>query len=202
MRIYIEGGGDGNPALKARCRQAFKAFFEKASLGGYLPEVIACGARSKAYERFCDALADGEEVMLLVDSEAPIPEGTFEPWIFLRESKEDQWQRPHRAKDEHCHLMVQCMENWFLVDLEKLEEYLGEGFLVNRLPKGACIESIADAEEHLRKASEKSRKGKYQKGLHSFALLALVDPEKVMSCSPWAKRFIETLRNPGNGVRP
>lgn len=30
-------------------------------------------------------------------------------------------------------------------------------------------------------------------GEHSFKLLALIDPAKVMDVSPWAKRFVEAM---------
>lgn len=32
------------------------------------------------------------------------------------------------------------------------------------------------------------------KGEHSFRLLAMIDPEKVVKASPWAMRFVETLQ--------
>jgi hypothetical protein len=37
-------------------------------------------------------------------------------------------------------------------------------------------------------------KGRYDKGSHSFELLALVDPKKVAGASPHAKRLFDTLR--------
>ena len=32
------------------------------------------------------------------------------------------------------------------------------------------------------------------KGEHSFKLLAMIDPEKVVNASPWARRFVEALQ--------
>ncbi len=165
-----------------------------------MPKVIACGKRSNTFKRFCKAIADGENALLLVDSEKCVPSETTSPWLFLNGNKNDRWICPPRATDEHCHLMVQSMEGWLLADRETLKSFFGEGFRANGLPSNTQIEAISDAAGILAEASTKSRKGKYRKGEHSFALLALVDPEKVMNRSPWAKRFIETLRQSGNGA--
>ena len=39
----------------------------------------------------------------------------------------------------------------------------------------------------------RTRKGRYDKGSHSFEIIAMIDPQKVTDASPYAKRFIETL---------
>jgi hypothetical protein len=52
VTIYVEGGGDHNKHLEARCREGFRKFFEKAGLENRMPAVVACGGRSRAYDRF------------------------------------------------------------------------------------------------------------------------------------------------------
>ena len=71
VKLYVEGGGDTN-ALRTACREGFTSFITKAGLVKR-PRVVACGSRRDAFESFCTAIAVGEEAMLLVDSEAPVP---------------------------------------------------------------------------------------------------------------------------------
>ena len=132
--------------------------------------------------------------MLLVDSEAPVAAGT-EPWRHLKDR--DGWDRPAGADDGHVHLMVQCMEAWFLADRATLAAYFGDGFSENSLPRRTDVEEISkqDLESGLNAATRNSRpKGAYRKGRDSFSILADLDPDKVANASPHAKRFLETLR--------
>ncbi|MEX1368306.1 MAG: hypothetical protein AB1Z98_34565 [Nannocystaceae bacterium] len=43
-------------------------------------------------------------------------------------------------------------------------------------------------------ATRKTRKGSYDKGRHSFELLARVDPGQLERASPWARRFLDHMR--------
>jgi hypothetical protein len=194
VNVYVEGGGESNASLKKACRGGFRVFLRDSGLKGRMPKIIACGKRSEAYKRFCKAVEAGQTAFLLVDSEKFVPDGAS-PWKFLHDSKIDQWSRPLAATDEHCHLMVQCMENWFLADQEALEGFFRNGFQPNRLPRAPNIESISEAEKYLKNATEKSQKGTYSKAKHAFSLLGCINPQKVMAVSPWARRFIETLKN-------
>jgi len=45
----------------------------------------------------------------------------------------------------------------------------------------------------LSRATKETRKGEYRKGKHSFEILALIDPEKVILASPYAKYFLKAL---------
>ena len=135
-RVHVEGGGTGNKALKAECRRAFREFFTKAGFAGRLPRVVPGGGRRETYDDFCTALSDpGNDAftVLLVDSEAPVAEGAG-PWTHLRDRLGDGWNRPRGAADEHAHLMVQCMEAWFLADPGTVSAYFG-----NRFRPGALI---------------------------------------------------------------
>ena len=106
VKVYVEGGGNGRE-LRARCRRGFSSFFEKAGLVGRMPQVIACGSRQSAYEKFRAGLAAANNrgfIVLLVDGEGPVEEG-FGPWLHLR--NRDGWSKPDGATDENAHLMVQ-----------------------------------------------------------------------------------------------
>jgi hypothetical protein len=194
MKLYVEGGGDAH-MLKTACRQGFSKFLKKAGLGGHMPRIVACGSRGNAYDAFCTALSNGDAAMLLVDSKGPIV--TPSPWQHLLNRPGDNWAQPEGVLDDHCHLMVQCMETWFLADQEMLAIFFGQGFNAKSLPRVNVIEDVSKSEVYklLAKATKNCKtKTPYSKGKHSFELLALVDPTKVMSASTWAKRFIEEMK--------
>lgn len=198
--VYAEGGGDSD-SMRAEFRQAFATFFLNTILGNTRrPRVVACGGRDKAFDMFQTAIAQGKNALLLVDSEAivapshqPPPANNWRPWEHLR--IRDGWVRPASATEDDCHLMVWCMESWFLADWKMVERFFGQGFDKSTIPAGT-IESIPKASVYqcLQKATSKCKtKAPYGKGSHSFKLLALIDPNKVMSASPWAKRFVDEL---------
>ena len=194
VTVYVEGGGSVR-ATKKRCRQGFSALFRKAGLSGRMPRIFAAGGRDDAWHDFRTALAGAGEddfIVLLVDSEAPVADGRT-PWVHLGER--DRWRRPDGAAEEHAHLMVQCMESWFLADMDALAAFFGDGFNRGALPRRPDVENVSkgDLARGLRRATRPSSKGEYHKGRHSFEILATVDPERVVAASPHAKRLIHTL---------
>lgn len=195
VKVYVEGGGDSKD-LRTRCRRGFSSFFERATLAGRMPQVIACGGRGTAFDKFRTARRSrraDEFIVLLVDSEDPVAEGSG-TWEHL--AVRDGWDTPPEVGDEHAHLMVQCMEAWFLADREALAAFFGQGFNHNVLPSREEIEEVAknDVLDGLRNATRRSRKGEYGKGSHSFDVLERIDPAKVLAVSPHAKCLIDTLR--------
>lgn len=199
MKLYVEGGGDTN-LLKTACRHGFSEFLKKAGLGDHMPRIVACGSRQNAYDDFCTALCSGKPAMLLVDSEAPVAatQPPWQPWVHLLNRPGDKWAQPDKANNDHCHLMVQCMEAWFLADRQTLQTFFGQGFNVNALPAAANpIEGVAkqDVYQSLTGATSNCKtKAPYGKGEHSFKLLALIDPAKVTAASGWAKRFVDEMK--------
>lgn len=125
----------------------------------------------------------------------------WKPWYHLKNRKNqtgeltDNWDTPQNAKDTDCHLMVEAMETWFLADVDTLKAYYKNDFNEQCLPKNPDIEKIPKAHvfSSLSNATRNTQKGSYNKGNHSFDILALIDPEKVKNRSSWAKRFIELL---------
>jgi hypothetical protein len=196
VKIYVEGGGDRKD-LKVRCRAGFRQFIEKAGLCGRMPRIIACGGRRSAYDDFCTALSiagANEFIVLLVDSEDPVDSGT-DPWVHLNSRQGDGWIKPSGAIQDNAHLMVQCMETWFLADKEALKEFYGQGFIENSLPANPNIEQVhrADVLSGLENASRSTSKGKYNKGNHSILILSRFDPFKVQAASEYADRLIKML---------
>ena len=194
VTVYVEGGGNVRQTKK-RCRQGFSALFRKAGLSGRMPRIFAAGGRADTWHAFRTALGGAREndfIVLLVDSEAPVTDGGT-PWGHLRER--DRWGRPAGATEDSAHLMVQCMESWFLADVDALAAFFGDGFNRAALPRRLDVESISthDLERGLRRATRPSRKGEYHKGRHSFEILAELDPGRVVAASPHAKRLVDTL---------
>lgn len=143
VKLYVEGGGD-TASLRKACREGFAKFLQKAGLEGRMPRVVACGSRANAYDSFCTAVFNGEAAMLLVDSEEPVisdaepgdankPESWL-PWLHLQQRRGDGWNKPPGSNDLQCHLMVQCMESWFLADRDAIKKFFGQGFSENSLP--------------------------------------------------------------------
>jgi hypothetical protein len=194
-KLFVEGGGDHNDALKTECRRAFTALLEKAGFKGRMPRVVACGGRRNAYEQFCTAIRGGEAAILLVDSEAPVVQE--DPWQHVAQRPGDEWDLPAGATKDHLHLMAQCMEAWFLADRRALKEFFGPGFLESALPAAAIVpEDVGklDLYQKLRQATRKTKtKGAYDKGKHAFRLLAMLNPSLVRKAGSWAERFFATL---------
>jgi hypothetical protein len=191
----VEGGGYHKRTLDA-CRQAFAKFFSKICPAGARPRVIAAGDRRAAFDDFCNALTKHPDnlLLLLVDSEDPVPTGST-AWRHLEARTEDAWTRPAIATNEQAHLMVQCMEAWFLADHETLAAYYGHAFLVASLPRQPNVELIAkrDIIGALEHASRLTQKGKYHKTRHGFELLERIDPDRVREASAHASRLFAIL---------
>jgi hypothetical protein len=193
-KLFVEGGGDSK-ALRTECRRGFSELLRKAGLAGRLPRIVPSGSRRTAYGDFCTALDhDKAACFLLVDSEGPVAAGA-DPWTHLQLRPADRWARPAGATNDQCHLMVQCMESWFLADPDTLADFFGPGFAPAALPATADVETVPkpDVLRALEVAARPTRKQGYGKGSHSFKLLALVDPERVSAACPHARRFIDTL---------
>ena len=70
VTLYVEGGGD-SAALSSDCREGFRKFITKAGVQKR-PRIVACGSRQNAYDSDCTAIANRQEAMLLVDTDAPV----------------------------------------------------------------------------------------------------------------------------------
>jgi hypothetical protein len=194
-KLYVEGGGDSK-ALKIECREAFRRLLDKAGLAGRLPRIVASGGRAQALDDFANAFqrrAQDEQCFLLIDSEVPVARDS--PWEFLETQGPPGWVRPRGVADEHCHLMVQCMEAWFLADKSALEAFFGAGFSADRLPANLNVEAVSklDVFSGLDRATRECRR-RYDKGENSFKVLARIDVRRLEVAASWAKRFIDTLR--------
>jgi hypothetical protein len=204
IQLYVEGGGESK-ALRTACREGFRSLLEKAGLRERMPRVTAAGGRRAAYEGFFTALAStssSRRPVLLVDSESAV--FGCSPWDHVKQRSGDGWERPMEAADVDLQLMVQCMETWFLADRRALQTFFGQGFREKALPAATTqIETVpkTDLFTKLKQATGGSEtKGGYDKGRHSFALLATLDPVLIRRGSFWAERFFDTLDRLTGGV--
>ena len=193
VRVYVEGGGDKRGGdLASECRRAFGALFSQFLPTGRKPRIIACGGRNQAYDAFQTAVRQHPQdlVLLLVDSEDAVM-GT--PWAHL--DARDGWRRPHGVSEDHAHLMVRCMEAWFIADREALARYFGSGFKGDRIPKWPDVERVPRERlfEALHDATRECRPGAYDKGRHSFKVLAGLRADAIRQASPHAHRLFTTL---------
>ena len=198
IKVFVEGGGKKKD-LKTTCRQGFSKFFSRTGLEGRMPSVVASGSRRDAFNDFRTAVRGAKKddfIVLLVDSEEPVVAGSG-PWQHLKKTPDDKWDQPLGTTDDQVHLMVQCMEAWFLADKDCLIAYYGNGFNQNALPARQDIEKILkdDVLKGLKNATRSCvSKGEYEKGRHAFDILAQIDPKKVIAASPHAKRLVDTLK--------
>ena len=191
VRIYVEGGGDRKED-KALLRAGFAQFFQNA-LGKNI-KVIPCGGRDQALDNFIIALKDHPTALnlLLIDAEAPVHESDS-TWAHLK--KREQWQRPVKASDDQCHLMVQTMEAWFIADREALQRYYGKEFNANALSRTLNVEEISkdQLELSLIAATKLTSKGEYHKIRDGAELLKVIDPAKVRKASRHCTFLLERL---------
>lgn len=193
--LYVEGGGDRNPALASECRRAFSKLFERAGIT-QRPRVIVCGGRKNAYNQFCVAHANGRaQTWLLVDAEAPVTSPPHDPWDHVKTRQGDGWERPEGASEDQLHLMSICMETWLLADHNALKTIFGPKLDTSRLPpEGPALERLSKKAVYdaLAAATRPTPAGCYGKGPHSFKILAELSPRKLRSL-PWAERFLSAL---------
>jgi hypothetical protein len=191
MRVFVEGGGDQRRTQTA-CRKAFHLLFEKLLGDRPSPGITACGGRDEAHRDFLRSLDrdPATHAVLLVDSEGPVAAGNT-PTAHLRDR--DGWAEP--MPGEQVHLMVQCMEAWFLADKAALAGYYGEGFRESALPRNPNIEDVpkGDLMVGLDRAASGTSKGSYHKTRHGFAVLERINPTAVRQRSPHAERLFRFL---------
>lgn len=199
VRVYVEGAGDYKHSDSATaCRRGFRELFEKLGLPARQFSVHACGSRFQTFSDFRKAVRQYPDdfVILLVDSEGPVE--TPSAWAHLQ--ARDGWQRPAVAIEDQAHLMVQCMEAWFLADRKALIEFYGQGFLADSLPGQPNIEQIPVRSllSALKHASKQTSKGSYHKTRHAFALLMGIDPQILRVASQHASRLFDVLTHRTN----
>lgn len=201
VMLFVEGGWKGDAGV---CREGFRAFFEKLGIGGDKLQVVSCGGRHEALDLYRLEIKNGNSALLLVDSEAPVDDScqsgdsrSWLPWRHLSDLGSDTLLQPDGSCDLDCHLMVQATESWLITDVDTLKKYFGKGFQASAISKNSNLESVEKKEviDSLKKASSKCNKT-YSKGKHTFKLLMMIDPKKVINAMPWAERLVNHIKEP------
>lgn len=194
IHLFIEGGGDGRNT-KALIHQGFSHFFSQlikiARQKKIKWKMTICGSRNNTFRDFKIALKANPNVfnVLLVDAEAPV---NTTPCQHLKHR--DDWDLPN-IDEEHCQLMVQTMEAWFIADIEALKKFYGQGFQENAIPKNPEVEKIdkKQLEPSLKAATRHTKKGPFHKIQHASKLLALLEEDKVRQAAPHCDRLFTIL---------
>ena len=182
VRVVVEGGGDAK-VQDGPFREGYGAFLRKmapSEVDGrpVALEVVRGKGGGAALGKFRDqrALYPDALLILLIDSEGPVPEGTS-VWGFVR--ARHGFERPVWAEEGHAFLMVQCVETWLVADPDALASSYGQGFKRERLPKRTDLEEEpkADVQRKL-EAAVSGIGGGYRHG-DSARLIARTDPDKV-----------------------
>lgn len=189
IRIYVEG----DKQLRRGFNRFFSSLIDEAGTNGLAFEIIACGPRGEAYNRFQLAeqqYTDGAN-LLLVDAEEEV-RGTETPRAHL--ARVEGWDL-RGVRDEQVHLMAQVMESWFLAEPNVLSTYYGQGFASGALPKRADVEAIpkVDVESALKRAVAGTKKRTYHKVAHGPDILERLNPDRVRSRAPHCDRLFETI---------
>lgn len=200
VTVYFEGASTGRGSKKSQieARTSFQEFARKKGLKR-MPRFIPCGDRRSAYEDFCTAVQtarEGEYIILLVDSEAPVVSSKLR-WQHLKDRPGDDWSKPDGVSEEQVHLMVECMETWLIADRDALKKfYHNDNFLPNNISNRSNLEELSKAEvyNNLKAATKQCRRMKpYDKGQHSWKILKRASPSIVQEKCPHAKIFFEVL---------
>lgn len=198
VAIYIEGGGDSTDdrdALRRGMDMFLDALKERTRSRAWRWKPVFCGGRRAAYEKFMNArkfAGPNDIILLLVDSEAPVTAATKAG--HLKQRQGDGWELDGVPED-HIHFMAQTQEAWIVADPEALAAYYGKGFHAKSLPTRQNLEEEAkpDVATKLKKATEGTQKGEYQKIDHASDLLKKIDPAKVRVRCPHAERLFTTV---------
>ncbi len=193
VHVFVEGGG-GQDRTRTSFKKAFVLFLKKALGNGPQPRIEPCGSRDEARRDFCRSLQQNPDTcaVLLVDSEGPVAEEVT-PWEHLQ--RRDGWQSPVRVPADQVHLMVQCMEAWFLADRQTLADYYGRDFKADALPGYPNPENAPkrDLMDGLSRATRETSKGDYHKARHGFPILERLDPSAVRARCPHADALLNLL---------
>ena len=190
--IYLEGGGDSK-RLRLHCRDGFRRLLDKCGLRSR-PQLIACGSRESAYDRFRSDLRDappGEHLILLIDSEDPL-RSLEKTWLHLSRGG---WKKPKAVADDQVLFMTTCMETWIVCDRAALERHDGHQLQMSALPPLVKLEERArnTVQVALSKATKRCGNA-YEKGERSYEVLGELNPRTLEQHLPSFQRAVRILR--------
>ena len=203
IHIYIEGGGDITKQ-REKLRRGFDRLFsqikEKARTKGWSLRFECCGSRGQAYKDFKNATQELNRInALLVDSE-----GYVANYVNMKDDGDIRINYLKRREDwsfdkidpKNVHLMIQCMETWFLADVEALKRVYKKDFNDRAIPNCKNLEKLSkqSIEEALTKFTKNTKKGNYYKGSGKIndatIILSELRIEKIAQSCPRFNAFL------------
>lgn len=175
IRIYFEGASE--------LREGLRTFFsEIKTADGRNPKLISGGGRNQAIADFRKSFKShpGALSVLLIDSEGPDTGRLFETICQPQQISES-------ARDE-VFWMVECMESWFLADIDALSRYYRRD-LADALRGNPNVEEIPkrDVMARLKAATD----GRYHKTKDAPHLLKGIRPQRVRQAAPNCRRLFD-----------
>ena len=156
-------------------------------------DIVPCGGRIKAHEKFLDKHLNAPEQssLLLVDSEEAVSRSPIEHLHWR-----DQWEFPGVGV-EAVHLMIQVMETWIVADPEALQAFYRDGFQASALPRHTNLEAVSksDIQNALERAKRNTQPRTYHKTRHSGKLIAKLSHDKVRQRCPSFDRLLRTIQD-------
>lgn len=181
LRIYYEGDGALKPGFRIFLREVWDVALARRC------SVRLIEVKGRPVRDFHKARRANPEAwnILLLDSEEAITVPLSE--FCLRKNLAGLF--------DSVFWMAQCMESWFLADIECLKNYYDDGFQETAMRGNPQVEQIPKQDVHsrLNVATRNSGKGKYHKTRHAPDLLGRIKPELVKAAAPNCKRLFESL---------
>ena len=138
VKVYLEGGGRGSnrkgrkggrSEQSSKYREGFSKFVRKVGLTGKNASIRALREQRKLPSKtFARQFESGEAMLSCLCRCRKAGDGSRT--MATSQGPQDNWNRPEATTDDHCHLMVQVMESWFLADTDALKSYLSPGIPV------------------------------------------------------------------------
>jgi hypothetical protein len=178
IRIHYEGDTE--------LREGFRSFLREIETAneGHPPRLIAGRGREQAIADFRKALRIHPTAVnvLLIDSEGPDDGRLFETIC--------QPQQIAEALKDRVFWMVECMESWFLADVDALCQHYRKD-LREELRGNPKVEEIPkkDVLTRLKTATN----GRYHKTKDAPHLLKRIRPELVRQAAPNCRRLFDRL---------
>ena len=179
LRIHFEG----DESLRRGFRKFLDEILKRAQAKRISFKLVATGGKPAHFYR--KALKKHSQALnvLLLDSEEPFSEQTA-----ARRGVSD-------LPPDRVFWMAPVMEVWFLADADRLMEYYGQRFRQTALPRNRNVEQIlkADVLSSLKRATQDTTAGAYDKTAHAPSLLGLIRADQVRIAAPNCDRLFTEL---------
>ncbi len=181
--LFVEGSPDTTNGI---LRKGFEKLLEK-QLGKNKPKIIPSEGKSQAIKKFLKNQLACDFALLLIDLDKP-----------ESELNNDLIENHLETKRENVFYMVQEMENWFLSQPDKLDQFYGVDNngkkISDKIPKKKAID-FSEPDKVLEELSKNTKRGKYHKIRHGVELLQFLDADRLEKDFTEFARLITRLKS-------